>query len=160
MPEAPFEHQLETAKEASVAQLLFKAARLWNALAVAQIQTQAGGEAFRLAHTALMPHLDLAGTRITELARRLGTSKQATSQLVKEMQALGLVEILPDPEDRRARRVCFSPLGQKALLNGLGLLQKMEKELAQDFGSADMASLQSLLSRLVTRLETGSPGQS
>lgn len=153
MPEVRFEEELETAKSASVAQLLFKAARLWNTWAVTQIQAQPGGEHFRLAHTALLPHLDLAGTRVTELARRLGTSKQATSQLLKEMQQLGLVEIQADPADRRARRAFFSPQGRAALLHGLAHLQAMEQTLGQELGDADMATLQGLLSRLVNRLE-------
>lgn len=153
MQEEIFKTQLEAAKQASVAQLLFKAARLWNSQAIEKIQQQTGGQPFRLAHTALLPHLDLEGTRITELSSRLGISKQATSQLVKEMESLGLVEMQADPDDRRARRVCFSAAGRAALFHGLDLLQTMEKDLAQSFGKEDMQYLQHLLKRLLKLLE-------
>jgi DNA-binding MarR family transcriptional regulator len=157
MQEEIFKSQLETAKQASVAQLLFKAARLWNSQAIEKIQAQTGGGAFRMAHTALLPHLDLDGTRITELSKRLGISKQATSQLVKEMEGMGLVEMQPDPDDRRARRVCFSSAGREALFQGLDLLQNMEKDLAQSFGKEDMQYLQHLLKRLLHLLEKQRP---
>lgn len=163
-----FENLLESAKRNSVAQLLFKSARLWNQWALERLQAEmpeaetvsAARLQFREAHTRLLPFIDLQGTRITELAARLGHSKQAVSQLVKEMQTLGIVEVLPDPEDGRARRVCFSERGKAALLHGLGVLKQLEAELAQELGADQMAQLLSLLQRLLGVLELQQPPRS
>ena len=67
---------------------LFKAARLINEDAIARVRERTG-EPVRVAHTALLPHVDLEGTRLTELARRMGVTKQAVGQLVDELEQMG-----------------------------------------------------------------------
>jgi DNA-binding MarR family transcriptional regulator len=147
----PFADQLEAAKGASTLQLLFKAARLLDELALARAARESGRPPLRRAHTSLLPHVDLGGTRITELALRLGVSKQATSQLVDDLEALGVMARVPDAEDARARRVVFTEQGRRDLLQGLGLLQRMERELGQAIGEQSMAQLrQALLAILAT----------
>lgn len=145
--EAAFREQLETQKRASVGQLLFKCARLLNEQALARVQEQTG-QAVRASHTALFPHVDLDGTRLTELARRAGLSKQQTFQLVEELEAMGLLERVPDPEDGRARLVRFSRRGRRGLLAGLAVLRGLEAELGATIGEGRMADLHDTLVRL------------
>lgn len=144
--------RLEHLKQASVAQLLFRAARLWNEQAIRQLQQHQ--PAARLAHTAVLPHIDWQGTRITDLAARMGVSKQAASQVVQEMVRLGLLELQPDPTDGRARRVCFSPQGMQAMSEGLQTLAEMQQSLSASFGPDRMAQLLDLLQDLIPLLET------
>src|SRR5438270_11986341 len=101
--------RLQSRKQASVGQLLFKAARLFNERAMARVQTRV--PAARLAHTSLLPHIDLDGTRQTEIARRAGVSKQAVGQLVDELVAVGMLARAPDPDDGRAHLVRFTDAG-------------------------------------------------
>ena len=68
--------EIEAAKRVSAGHLLLKAARLLNERATARVREVARVE-FRTPHTALLPHIDFEGTRLTELAARVGTSKQA-----------------------------------------------------------------------------------
>jgi hypothetical protein len=51
---------------------------------------RAGRPRLRRSHTSLLPHIDLGGTRVTDLAERLGVSKQAASQLVDDLEAIGV----------------------------------------------------------------------
>lgn len=141
--------QLEAAKNASVAQLLFKAARLWNEAAVARLQSE---HPVRLAHTRLFPHIGLAPTRASDIAERAGISKQAVSKTLAELEALGVVERLPDPRDRRARLVQFTPAGVQALLHGLATLQAMEAELRAQLGDPALDALRDHLPALITAL--------
>lgn len=67
------------------------------------------------AHVHVTRHLPLQGARLTELAQRARMTKQAMADLVAQCEAWGLVERLPDPLDRRARRVAFTALGQEWL---------------------------------------------
>src|SRR5262245_61007003 len=113
---------LETKKRASVAQLLFKCARLLNERAISRVNAQGKAPALRPSHTNLFPHIDFQGVRITELARRLDISKQAVSQSVAELEALGVVELLVDPEDARARLVRFTSKGAEGIAEGLRVL--------------------------------------
>jgi DNA-binding MarR family transcriptional regulator len=132
---------LETKKRASVAQLLFKCARLLNEQAIARVNREAGAKALRPSHTNLFPHIDFQGVRITELARRLDVSKQAVSQSVAELEALGVVELLVDPKDARARLVRFTSKGAEGLAQGLRVLGELELELMARIGERHMRAL-------------------
>ncbi|XXX76741.1 MarR family transcriptional regulator [Sorangium sp. So ce134] len=144
--------ELERRKRASLGQLLLRSARLLDERAVARV-ARGGAPGVRRAHTALMPYIDLEGTRLTDLAERARVTKQAVSQLVEELEAMGVVERTPDPEDRRAKRVRFTPHGLKALLHGLGVLMELEEELARKMGEKQMASLKKGLAALLAALE-------
>jgi len=56
-------------------------------------------------------HLELHGSRLTELAARAGMTKQAMGDLVDQCTAWGLVQREPDPLDARAKRIVFTPAG-------------------------------------------------
>src|SRR3954463_2098484 len=117
---------LERQMAASVGPLLFPCARLLDERAIAEVNREAGRPILRPALTRVFPHLDFAGVRLTELARRLGVTKQAASQLVAELAELGMVDETPDPEDGRAKRIRFSARGLEAVRHGLGVLQRLE----------------------------------
>ena len=119
----PDRERLEAAKQARWAQLLFKCARLMNERSIARMPTPARGPRIRAAHTTLFPHIDLQGTRQTELARRLGVSKQAVGQLVDELVEAEVLERIPDPTDGRAKLIKFVQ-GGKTLLEGMAVLHQ------------------------------------
>jgi DNA-binding MarR family transcriptional regulator len=155
-----FARQLDAAKAASWAQLLFKCARLMNERALQLVQERTKQQV-RPSHTALFPHIDLQGTRPSVLADRLGISKQAVGQLVEELEKMGLLDRVPDPADGRACLVRFSARGKKGLFVGLAMLGEMEKRLAKDVGERDVAHMHQTLRKLLTELEkapTGSEG--
>src|SRR5687767_2166502 len=103
---------LERKKRQSVGQLLFKCARLLNERAIARVNRQVGQPVLRASHTNLFPHIDFEGVRLTELAQRLGVTKQAVGQVVAELEELGVVEVRPDPSDGRAKLVRFTTKGK------------------------------------------------
>src|SRR5579883_2297185 len=49
------------------------------------------------AFAGLIPLLDAAGARPTALAQQAGVTKQAMSQLIRELETRGYVEQVPDP---------------------------------------------------------------
>jgi DNA-binding MarR family transcriptional regulator len=143
----------------STFELLFRAARLVNERALARInaaQIGAGGRGapqVRLAHTTLFPHITSAGVRLTEIADRLGVTKQAIGPLVDELESEGVVERIDDPGDRRAKLIRWTKKGERALLHGLGVLAELERELAAAVGKARMAELATTLERLIAALD-------
>ncbi|AKF10283.1 MarR family winged helix-turn-helix transcriptional regulator [Sandaracinus amylolyticus] len=136
-------------ERASPAQLLARCARRIDELALERIAARTR-IAIRPAHAALFRHLDLEGTRQTELARRAGVSKQAIHQLVSELEELGLVERAPDPEDARATRVRFTSKKGRSLLDELG---EVERELEQAIGKERMRALHDALARIDVHLD-------
>lgn len=150
-PEA-FADQLEAAKNDSVGQLLIRAARLWNELALAELETATGYQ-MRPALMAVFPHIDLEGTRPSVLADKLGVSRQAVHPLIDELEEMGVIERIADPADGRAILVRFSKRGQAAILDGIGLLKRMEGELQEIIGERAMRGLGRGLRFLVPVLE-------
>ncbi len=148
----PYRAHLEQVKRESVAQLLFKCARLLNEQALARMRDR-GAPKLRPAHAALFPHIDLDGTRLTELARRVGVSKQAVNQLVNDLEEMGTVERAPDPSDGRAKLIRFSRHGRNSILDGLAMLGEIERELAQKIGEDNMSALHRALIELERVLE-------
>ena len=139
-------------------QLLFKAARLANERALAHAAADpARPPPVRPAHTALFPHLDFDGIRQTELAMRVGITKQAVGQLVDDLVGLGMVERVSDPSDKRARRVRFSHQGYLALLRGLTILRELEATLGAAIGKRRMREFHRTLRLLIEWLERSAP---
>jgi DNA-binding MarR family transcriptional regulator len=62
---------------------------------------------------------------------------------------------VPDEQDARARRVVFTEQGRQDLLQGLALLQRMERELAQAVGQSTMAGLRRALLAVLATLAAG-----
>ncbi len=86
-------------------------------------------------HIHITRHLALEGSRLTELARRAGVSKQAMGKLVQECEAWGLVRRTPDARDARARRVIFTVIGL-AWLQAFGeAVSQAEEELRASVGT-------------------------
>ncbi|WP_394848664.1 MarR family transcriptional regulator [Pendulispora brunnea] len=148
MPTDAYRKQLEAEKARSTVQLLFKAARLLNERAIERVRTRSG-QPVRVAHTALFPHIDLEGTRLTDIAKRLGVTKQAAGQLVDELEAMGMLERVPDPADARAKLVRYSKRGQKALLDGLAVLAEIGDEMQSIIGASRMTALHEALTAIV-----------
>lgn len=145
--------KLAAAKAQNLGHLLFRTARLLNELGVARTRARFGIPGLRAAHMAVLPHLDLQGTRATELARRMGITKQAVGQLLDEIEALGVIERIPDPTDGRARVVRFTEQGRAGLLVGLGVLAGIEAELAAAVGPDAIDRLKGDLAALLPVVE-------
>lgn len=154
MPTPPedFSRELERAKRGRWAQVLMRCARLVNERGLERVR-QRFGVPVRPSHTTLLPHVDLQGTRLVELARRVGTSKQAVGQLVAELEQMGVLTREPDPDDGRAKLVCFTPRGRQSLFEGLAVLAEIEADLEARLGPRRMKALTAGLLALMDVLE-------
>jgi DNA-binding MarR family transcriptional regulator len=149
-----FKDKLEGEKSKRTLQLLFRASRLLNERAIEHVRERTG-KPVRIAHTSLFPHVDLDGTRLTVLADRLGVTKQAAGQLVDELEEMGMLERIPDPDDARAKLVRFSKRGQQGLMEGLAVLAVLETQIREAIGEAKMQALHDALASIVAAEEEG-----
>jgi DNA-binding MarR family transcriptional regulator len=152
MPTSRDWESLELVKRASAGQLLLKGARLLDERALERVNRQGPKITLRRAHTALFPYIDREGTRLTELARRLGVTKQAVGQLVGDLEELEVLERVDDPADGRAKLVRFTRRGLEALHHGLSVLQGIERDLERRLGKARMRELHAALAEVVDEL--------
>jgi DNA-binding MarR family transcriptional regulator len=86
-------------------------------------------------------HLDLQGSRLTDLAQAAGMSKQAMATLVDECEAWGLVKREPDSRDARAKTVVFTETGLQWLAAFETAVAQAQQEMAQDMGEEVMQVL-------------------
>lgn len=94
----------------------------------------AAREQIGAAHIHITRHLSLTGSRLSELARSAGISKQAMGELVDQCQAWGLVQRQSDPRDGRARQVVFTPTGLQWLQAFHRAVARAQDEFAQTVG--------------------------
>jgi DNA-binding MarR family transcriptional regulator len=109
------------------------------------LMTQSGHPQARISHISLTRNLDLKGTRVSELARRAGMTKQAMGELVSQCAALKLVVAEKDPSDKRARIVQFTPAGLRWLDAFRHAVDQAEREMQDEVGPIAMDVLRGAL---------------
>lgn len=124
----------------NVGRLLTNALRRFEDRVMALL-IEAGYEQTRGWHVNLTRHLDLEGTRITKLARRAAMTNAAMTELVDQCEAIGLVERKVDPTDKRARVVCFTPLGEQWLTDFGRAVARAQQEMLDEVGNPAMDTL-------------------
>jgi DNA-binding MarR family transcriptional regulator len=92
-----------------------------------------------------------SGLTLTELAERLGVTKQAAIKVVDEMEARGFVERRPAPGDRRAKILTLTERGLGVRRAALAESHAMEAELRRDLGDADVDAGRRMLLRFAER---------
>jgi DNA-binding MarR family transcriptional regulator len=103
---------------------------------------------FRPAHGTIGQHITDRGSRVTELAQLAQVSKPTVVYLVNDLERLGYVERVPDPDDGRAKLVCLTKRGARAQEAARQLVAQIERDLSQLLGTRDFATLRGLLQRL------------
>jgi DNA-binding MarR family transcriptional regulator len=93
------------------------------------------------------------GARIGRVARRVGVTVPATGRLLRRMQRRGLVELVEDPEDRRATRASLTEEGDAVRQEIVNTRMKMLKEVAATVGDPDSLTLRDGLAAIVALLE-------
>jgi DNA-binding MarR family transcriptional regulator len=103
---------------------------------------------FRPAHGTIGQHIADRGSRITELAQLAQVSKPTVVYLVNDLERLGYVERVPDPDDGRAKLVCLTERGVRAQEGAREIVAQIEQDWSQLLGTRDFAMLRRLLRRL------------
>jgi len=106
---------------------------------------EAGWPEITRAQSLVFAHFDREGTRPSELARRIGISRQAVHQTVRELVELGLVELVPDPASRRSKLVVLTPVGNATLGSAHAVFSELEDALADRIGRASVNELRRVL---------------
>jgi DNA-binding MarR family transcriptional regulator len=100
------------------------------------------------AHMNVFQYPGPQGARPSELATRLGISKQALNYLLGELERLGYLERRPDPDDLRSKRLALTPRGNSAIRVIREAVADLETAWAQQLGVKRFADLRTLLLEL------------
>lgn len=151
---------LEASLRNGVSQLLFETARMLRREAVERLEERSGFKGLRASHTTLLHHIRPEGTRSGDIAAELGVSKQAVSQLVRELESMGVIESVPDPSDGRAKLLRFTPEGRTGSLEGLVVMAELEDEISAALGAEALSALRGSLEGIRAELRRRSQPRS
>ncbi len=114
-----------------LALLLLRASR-WFDRQLLEGLHDSGWPMLTAAQSLVFAHLEPDGVPPAELARRLGSTRQATHQLVTGLVALELLALRPNPARRGGRLVTLTAQGRALTHDAHHLLAAMEDDLGAD----------------------------
>ncbi len=103
--------------------------------------------------TNIFHYLREGGLRLTELAERTHTTKQALRYTINQLEAAGYVERVPDPTDGRAKIIRFTQRGWELRRVGDGIIASLEEECARRLGEEKMRQFEALIKDVSSVLE-------
>ncbi len=108
-------------------------------------------QGFDSLRSSLGPFLSLIWTKdrpITLLARQLGITKQACSQLASLAEEAGYLERLPDPDDRRSKILRLSPRGRMLIQRSIEIVRQADRDYSGIVGPTAYARFTAAVAEL------------
>ena len=139
-----------------IGQLLSQLTRLFQ-IELFERLTAAGLEGARMPHTHVTAYIKADGSRLTELAAQARMTLPAMSELVDDLQRLGIVERRPDPTDKRAKLICLTDAGWEAMRTARALIAEMEADYAHRIGAQRFEAAAQSLDELLRNLTAPDP---
>ena len=102
-------------------------------------------------HAAMLRRVDEGGTHISDIAARMGVTKQAAAQMVARVQALGYITCTPDPRDSRKKMVLCTKRGTRFLGYLEGVVADSVRDVADVIGKQRLRELEETLKLIAAR---------
>jgi len=128
----------------NLGRLLLVAVDNWQTVLVRGLQ-KAGFRNFRSTHMNVLRHIDIGGTRISEIADRANVTKQAIGKLIADCEKRGLVKTIDDPTDGRAKIVLFTKQSREVIMAERAIIAGIDARLRKRLGLKAFASLRASL---------------
>jgi DNA-binding MarR family transcriptional regulator len=93
------------------------------------------------------------GVRATALATTVGITKQSVGAIVDDLERLGYVERVDDPEDRRAKRIRLTRRGRVAGKLARDAIRRVEADWARRVGATRLEAVRTTLAALLASLD-------
>jgi DNA-binding MarR family transcriptional regulator len=142
---------LSTSPRLHVGQLLTQLTRLFQTELFERL-VAAGLEDARVPHTHVTAYIKAEGSRLTELAAMARMTLPAMSELVDDLQRIGIVERRPDPSDGRAKLICLTDAGWDAMRTARRAIADIEAEYARLVGAEEFEAAARTLDELLRGL--------
>jgi DNA-binding MarR family transcriptional regulator len=142
---------LSTSPRLHIGQLLTQLTRLFQTELFERL-VAAGLEDARVPHTHVTAYIKAEGSRLTELAAMARMTLPAMSELVDDLQRIGIVERRPDPSDGRAKLICLTDAGWDAMRTARRAIADIEAEYARLVGAEEFEAAARTLDELLRGL--------
>jgi DNA-binding MarR family transcriptional regulator len=107
----------------------------------------------------ILGNLSDEGTRIIDIAKKEGMSKQHVGEIAANTIKTGFVTKVPDPVDRRSQRLVFTDKGREMIIFAMKNVDSLENKLEKAMGHNKFQSLLHQASRLWYLLGGQGPDQ-
>lgn len=104
-------------------------------------------------HNAVFATLDADGGRVSDMAAQMGITRQSMGEIVRELVELGIVEMGPDPADRRAKRVTWTEHGLEVARAGYQHILEVEDYFIEELGEEQFAALREAMVRMAQKID-------
>ena len=111
----------------------------------------AGFDDLRAVHRPILRDLLFDGQRPGQLATRLGLSKQAVNDLLREFEAKGYITLEPDSEDGRAKRIVLTDRGRAFAKTVEQLSRAISRRWATEVGDERYAIFEDVLKEIAIK---------
>jgi DNA-binding MarR family transcriptional regulator len=118
---------------------------------------RAGFPGAKPSHNAVFGTLPVEGARSADLAARAGVTRQSMGEVIRELVDLGVLEMGPDPADRRAKWVTYTEAGLRQALDGRDHIAQFEERMVKALGGEGYEQLRHGLDVIVAVLEDDGP---
>lgn len=122
-------------------------------LAEALAEAPSGVRGLRSSQLRLLSLTPSDGLRVTDLAQRVGMTKQALGEFANALEAQGLLETVRDDRDRRARILRPTASGLEVVAIGTRAIRAVEERWRTRLGDRRWSQLRSLLTELAEPAE-------
>lgn len=139
-------------RETMLLRLLFRATHAMNAELVKRLREKGHGD-FQPSFTALLAHVDTEGIPVGEVARRMGVTRQAVSQLATAVERAGWLRRDAHPTDGRSVMLRHTPAGRAILMAALEAMEAIESDYAAQLGDETLDELKQDLERLLGAID-------
>jgi DNA-binding MarR family transcriptional regulator len=116
---------------------------------------QARNHQLQPAHAKVLVHMDIHGSRLTDLAERAGISKQAMGKVIDELESLGYVS-RGSHQDGRAKVIQFTRKGQALLQDAGDSVDAAWEQYGTFIGEKRLAKFRDELQHLYSCVREGS----
>lgn len=144
--------QIDQQRQTHLGRLLLRAYRAFSSRAIDRL-TARGYQGIAPAHTVLLTNVEAEGSRLSELAQRIGVSRQAAGNLVSAMEERGYLSRRIDPTDRRAVIVSLTEPGWALMEDIVQVKAELEAESTTALGPERMKAFREGLIGLLDHLE-------
>ncbi|MFJ9928121.1 DNA-binding transcriptional regulator, MarR family [Streptomyces misionensis] len=120
---------------------LFTEARRWFEDALFASMEAAGEQPVTTAQASVFALLGEEGTTVSELARRMGVTRQTAHQAVHGLIGMGLLEQVPDPGSARRRLIRTTGEGRRVHERAQATIAVIESVLAERVGADAVRAL-------------------
>ena len=98
---------------------------------------QRGFTELQPSHNSVFATLPSSGARPADMAARAGVTRQSMGESIRDMVDRGLLEMVPDPSDGRAKVVRYTDHGLRVAHAGRDHMLELDERFRAEFGDRD-----------------------